>query len=269
MALIVTDQRMPGMTGVELLERARPLAPVAKQLLLTAYADTDAAIRAVNTIGLDHYLLKPWDPPAELLFPVVDDLLDDWRRQHPEVTSQVRVVGHRWSEAAHATNTFLVRNHVPYRWVDVEQEEMGAQLLAAAGVSEPGDLPLVVLPDGAALRAPSAVELATSLGLRTRAEQPLYDVCIVGGGPAGLASAVYAASEGLRTVIVEGRRRAVRPGRALPSRTTWASRGGWVTGYARAACKWCASMTRCRASTGSPAISTRCGPISSAMPSTH
>jgi len=201
-ALIVTDQRMPAITGIELLERARPLAPTAKQLLLTAYADTDAAIRAINDIGLDHYLLKPWDPPADRLYPVVDDLLDDWQRAHPDLTSEVRVVGHRWSESTHTTKTFLVRNHVPYRWVDVEQDAEGEWLLAAAGAA-PGDLPLVLLPDGTVLRTPSNVDLAASLGLRTRAEQPLYDVCIVGGGPAGLASAVYAASEGLRTVIVE------------------------------------------------------------------
>ncbi|NLG19896.1 MAG: FAD-dependent oxidoreductase [Actinomycetales bacterium] len=201
-ALIVTDQRMPAITGIELLERARPLAPTAKQLLLTAYADTDAAIRAINDIGLDHYLLKPWDPPADRLYPVVDDLLDDWQRAHPDLTSEVRVVGHRWSESTHTTKTFLVRNHVPYRWVDVEQDAEGERLLAAAGAA-PGDLPLVLLPDGTVLRTPSNVDLAASLGLRTRAEQPLYDVCIVGGGPAGLASAVYAASEGLRTVIVE------------------------------------------------------------------
>lgn len=202
MALIVTDQRMPVMAGIELLERARPLAPTAKQLLLTAYADTDAAIRAINDIGLDHYLLKPWDPPAERLYPVVDDLLGDWQRAHPDVTSGVRVVGHRWSETAHATKTFLARNHVPYRWIDVEQGEEGERLREAAGASVT-DLPLVLLPGGTVLQSPSSVELATALGLRTRAQQPLYDVCIVGGGPAGLASAVYAASEGLSTVIVE------------------------------------------------------------------
>lgn len=201
-ALIVTDQRMPVMTGIEFLERAQPQAPTAKQLLLTAYADTDAAIRAINDVGLDHYLLKPWDPPEERLYPVVDDLLEDWRRAHPSPTSDLRVVGHRWSESAHATKTFLARNHVPYRWVDIEEGEEGERLRQAAGASVE-DLPLVLVPDGATLRCPSSMELADGLGLRTRAEQPLYDVCIVGGGPAGLASAVYAASEGLQTVIVE------------------------------------------------------------------
>lgn len=201
-ALIVTDQRMPAMAGIELLERARPLAPTAKQLLLTAYADTEAAIRAINDIGLDHYLLKPWDPPQERLYPVVDDLLDDWRHAHPDHTSEVRVVGARWSGAAHRTKTFLARNHVPYRWIDIEDEAEGERLRAASGAAV-DELPLVILADGTVLRSPSSMGLASALGLRTRAEQPLYDVCIVGGGPAGLASAVYAASEGLRTVIVE------------------------------------------------------------------
>lgn len=201
-ALIVTDQRMPVMAGVDLLERARPQAPSAKQLLLTAYADTDAAIRAINDIGLDYYLLKPWDPPEERLYPVVDDLLGDWARAHPRRVPDLRVVGHRWSEPAHATKTFLARNHVPYRWIDLEVGEEGERLRQAAGASAE-ELPLVLVPDGTTLRCPSSMELADALGLRTRAEQPLYDVCIVGGGPAGLASAVYAASEGLQTVVVE------------------------------------------------------------------
>ena len=201
-ALIVTDQRMPVMAGIEFLEAARPQAPTAKQLLLTAYADTDAAIRAINDIGLDHYLLKPWDPPDERLYPVVDDLLEDWRRAHPTDTSGIRVVGHRWSERAHATKTFLARNHVPYRWIDIEDGDEGERLRAAAGAAVE-ELPLVLIPDGTVLSCPSSMELAGALGLRTRAEQPLYDVAIVGGGPAGLASAVYAASEGLSTVIVE------------------------------------------------------------------
>ncbi|WP_114907844.1 FAD-dependent oxidoreductase [Ornithinimicrobium murale] len=201
-ALIVTDQRMPVMAGIEFLEAARPQAPTAKQLLLTAYADTDAAIRAINDIGLDHYLLKPWDPPDERLYPVVDDLLEDWRRAHPTDTSGIRVVGHRWSEQAHATKTFLARNHVPYRWIDIEDGEEGERLRQAAGATVE-ELPLVLVPDGTTLSCPSSKELAGALGLRTRAEQPLYDVAIVGGGPAGLASAVYAASEGLQTVVIE------------------------------------------------------------------
>jgi thioredoxin reductase (NADPH) len=201
-AMIATDQRMPGMTGIELLERAREQAPTAKYLLLTAYADTDVAIKAINDIGLDYYLLKPWDPPEDQLFPVIDDLLGDWHHANPEHTSDVRVVGHRWSDRAHDIKTFLARNHVPYNWYDVDRDAEGQRLLDLADAAD-ADLPLVLIPDGDTLRAPSAVDLASALGLRTRAEQPLYDVCIVGGGPAGLAAAVYAASEGLSTVIVE------------------------------------------------------------------
>jgi thioredoxin reductase (NADPH) len=201
-SLIATDQRMPEMTGIELLERARAQAPGAKYLLLTAYADTDVAIRAINDIGLDYYLLKPWDPPEDHLYPVVDDLLDDWRRANPEHTSDVRVVGHRWSDRSHDIKTFLARNHVPYRWYDVDRDAEAQRLSDLAQATET-DLPLVLVPEGDTLRSPSAVDLASALGLRTRADQPLYDVCIVGGGPAGLAAAVYAASEGLSTVIVE------------------------------------------------------------------
>jgi thioredoxin reductase (NADPH) len=201
-AVIAADQRMPQMTGIELLEQARAHAPGAKLLLLTAYADTDVAIKAINDIGLDHYLLKPWDPPEERLFPVIDDLLGDWRQANPDHTSAVRVVGHRWSERSHDIKMFLARNHVPYRWYDIERDAEAQRLLGLAQAT-PADLPLVLVPDGDALRAPSTLDLAGALGLRTSAQQPLYDVCIIGGGPAGLAAAVYAASEGLSTVIVE------------------------------------------------------------------
>ena len=201
-ALIVADQRMPELTGIEVLERARTHAPGAKNLLLTAYADTDVAIRAINDIDLDYYLLKPWDPPEERLYPVLDDLLDDWRRAHPDHTSEVRLVGHRWSDRSHEIKTFLARNYVPYRWHDVESDAEGARLRDLAGATA-ADLPLVLVPDGETLRSPTAREVAHALGLRTLPDRPLYDVCIVGGGPAGLAAAVYAASEGLRTVVVE------------------------------------------------------------------
>lgn len=201
-ALIAADQRMPQMTGIELMERARPHAPGAKLLLLTAYADTDVAIRAINDIGLDHYLLKPWDPPAERLYPVVDDLLDDWRRANPDHTSDVRVIGARWSDRSHEIKTFLARNYVPYRWHDVERDAEATRLLDLAAAST-ADMPVVILPDGSVLSSPSTLDLASALGLRTVAERPLYDVCIVGGGPAGMAAAVYAASEGLSTVVVE------------------------------------------------------------------
>jgi thioredoxin reductase (NADPH) len=201
-ALIVSDQRMPEMTGIELLGESRTTAPEAKRLLLTAYADTDVAIAAINDIGLDYYLLKPWDPPADRLYPVTDDLLEDWRRAHPEVTTDVQVVGDRWSERTHELKTFLARNHVPYRWYDVERDEEGGRLFGLAG-GERADLPLVLVPDRGPLRAPSLREAAEALGLHVEAQHPLYDVCIVGGGPAGLAAGVYAASEGLSTVIVE------------------------------------------------------------------
>ncbi len=201
-ALVVADQRMPGMTGVELLAHAGTHAPGAKLLLLTAYADTAVAITAINEIGLDYYLLKPWDPPEDRLFPVLDDLLEDWRREHPEHSDDVRVVGHRWSERSHEIKTFLARNHVPYRWYDVATDAEGQRLSDLAGATL-ADLPLVLDPRGQTLRAPSTFEVAAVLGLHTTAQHALYDLCIVGGGPAGLAAAVYAASEGLSTVIVE------------------------------------------------------------------
>src|SRR4051812_46097137 len=173
-ALIASDQRMPEMTGIELLEAARPAAPNAKNLLLTAYADTDVAIRAINDIGLDYYLLKPWDPPDERLYPVVDGLLEDWAHAHPaESSSEVRVVGHRWSERSHELKSFLARNHVPYQWLDVELDPDAARLRELDG-ADSTDLPLVLLPDGPPLRAPSTLDLAQALGLRTTAGQPVY-----------------------------------------------------------------------------------------------
>jgi thioredoxin reductase (NADPH) len=201
-ALIAADQRMPQMTGIEMLEQARVHAPRAKLLLLTAYADTDVAIKAINDIGLDYYLLKPWNPPEERLYPIVDDLLGDWRQANPDHSSDVRVVGHRWSERSNDIKMFLSRNHVPYRWYDVERDGEAERLRDLAH-APPADLPLVLIPGGDTLRSPSTLDLAGALGLHTRAQQPLYDVCIVGGGPAGLAAAVYGASEGLSTVIVE------------------------------------------------------------------
>jgi thioredoxin reductase (NADPH) len=201
-ALIVSDQRMPEKTGIELLGESQTLAPEAKRLLLTAYADTDVAIAAINDIGLDYYLLKPWDPPEDRLFPVIDDLLGDWRRSHPEVTHDIQVVGDRWSDRTHELKTFLARNHVPYRWYDVERDEEGGRLFQLAGGVRT-DLPLVLVPDREPLRSPTLLEAAGALGLHVEAEQPLYDVCIVGGGPAGLAAGVYAASEGLSTIILE------------------------------------------------------------------
>jgi thioredoxin reductase (NADPH) len=199
-AAVVSDQRMPGMTGIEVLQAVRQQAPDAKLLLLTAYADTDVAIRAINDIALDYYLMKPWDPPEDRLYPVLDDLLRDWANDHPDRDSEVRVVGHRWSERTHEVKTFLTHNHVPYRWLEVDQSDEATRLLDVAGE---GELPVVALPDGSVLRYPASAELATALGLSTRATKPLYDLCVVGAGPAGLAAAVYAASEGLQVVVVE------------------------------------------------------------------
>jgi thioredoxin reductase (NADPH) len=201
-ALIASDQRMPEMTGIEFLEQARQHAPEAKLLLLTAYADTDVAIKAINDIGLDYYLLKPWDPPDEKLYPVVDGLLGDWFEAHVDDSGGVRVVGYRWSDRSYEIKTFLARNHVPYRWLDLERDDEARRLHDLAGAST-DSLPLVLIPDGETLGAPSTLELAGALGLRTSAGQPLYDLCIVGAGPAGLAAAVYGASEGLQTVMIE------------------------------------------------------------------
>ncbi len=202
-ALLVVDQRMPGMTGVELLGSTLTLLPGTKRVLLTAYADTDVAIRAINEIGLDHYLLKPWDPPEERLLPALAELLDDWRAGWIPPFDGVRLVGHRWSARAHEIKDYLARNQVPYRWVDVESDPEAARLVASAGI-DPGRDPLLVFADGSHLRAPSNVEIAGKVGLRTRAALPSYDLVIIGGGPAGLAAAVYGASEGLRTLLVEG-----------------------------------------------------------------
>ena len=201
--MIVSDQRMPTMTGIELLERAKREAPEAKLVLLTAYADTDVAIKAINDIRLDRYLMKPWDPPEDKLYPALDDLLDDWQRNHPDDRAPVRIVGHRWSERSHELKTFLARNYVPYRWLDLERDEE-AQRLHDLAHALPDDLPLVLVTDGDPLRSPTTLDVASALGLRTTADKPLYDLCIVGGGPAGLAAAVYGASEGLDVVLVEG-----------------------------------------------------------------
>jgi len=200
-ALLLVDQRMPGMSGVELLEAALEIAPDAKRALLTAYADTQAAIDAINRVSLDHYLLKPWDPPEEQLYPVVDDLLDSWRAEAPHAADCIQLVGHRWSRESHDARDFLARNQVPFQWLDVEREDEARRLLAAA--EGDGVLPLVLFPDGGSLHGPTITELAERTGVLRRAERPFYDLVIVGGGPAGLAAAVYGASEGLQTALVE------------------------------------------------------------------
>ncbi len=203
-AVLLADHRMPGMTGMEFLEQAMDLFPGARRALLTAYADTEAAIKAINDVDLDHYLLKPWDPPEEKLYPVVDSLIDSWRAAcDSQPVRCTQVVGHRWSAHSFEVRDFLARNSVPYRWFTSEEPE-GQQLLAAAGVDDTA-IPLVVTPEGERLLAPSIGELAARVGLSTTPATDFYDVVIVGGGPAGLGAAVYAASEGLRTVLVERR----------------------------------------------------------------
>ena len=201
-ALIASDQRMPQMTGVEFLERVREKAPDAKLVLLTAYADTDVAIKAINDIGLDYYLQKPWAPPEEKLYPVLDDLLGDWRANHPDDLIDLRVVGHRWSDRSHEIKTFLARNRRYYQWLELDRDDEAQRLLDLSGAAMT-ELPLVLIPDAEPLRAPTTLALADALGMRTRTEQDLYDLCVVGGGPAGLAAAVYGASEGLQTVVIE------------------------------------------------------------------
>ncbi|HIK15173.1 MAG TPA: FAD-dependent oxidoreductase [Leptolyngbyaceae cyanobacterium M33_DOE_097] len=204
-ALFLADQRMPQMGGVEFLGHAIGLYPDAKRALLTAYADTDAAIQSINIAHLDYYLLKPWDPPEERLYPVLDDLLDDWLAAFRPPFEGIRVLGHRWSPLSHQVKDFLARNQVPYQWLDVEQDHsVTTKLLECAeSINSPTELPLVLFPDGTQLSQPSSLAIAEKIGLKTRAERPFYDLAIVGGGPAGLAAAVYGASEGLDTVLIE------------------------------------------------------------------
>jgi thioredoxin reductase (NADPH) len=201
-ALLVADQRMPGMAGTEYLVEARKLVPDAKRVLLTAYADTEAAIQAINEVDLDYYLLKPWDPPEEQLYPVVEDLLTTWESGAALESGGVRVIGHRFSRDSHDLRDFLARNRVPMRWLDVERDAEARELLQIAAITD-GRLPVALLEDGTVLERPTVLELAERLGVSAAPASDHYDLAIVGGGPAGLAAAVYGASEGLRTVMVE------------------------------------------------------------------
>jgi thioredoxin reductase (NADPH) len=199
-ALLLADQRMPGMTGVELLQRSRELFPDAKRALLTAYADTEAAIRAINDAGVELYLLKPWHPPEERLYPVLDDLLETWRPPPP--AADLRLIGHRWSRPSTTLREFLTRNLVPFRWVDIEQDPEAAELLDLASL-DATRLPVLVSGEGATMVDPSPAEVAERIGLRSHAERDAYDLVVVGAGPTGLSAGLYGASEGLSTLVVE------------------------------------------------------------------
>src|SRR3954465_1403439 len=201
-ALLIADQRMPGMAGTEYLVEARKLVPDARRVLLTAYADTEAAIQAINEVDLDYYLLKPWDPPQEQLFPVIEELLSDWEAGAALEAGGVRVIGHRFSRATHDLRDFLARNRVPARWLDVERDAEARQLLKVAGADDE-HLPVALLEDGTVMEHPTVLELAERLGIASQPASDHYDLVIVGGGPAGLAAAVYGTSEGLKTIMVE------------------------------------------------------------------
>ncbi|MDJ0923624.1 MAG: FAD-dependent oxidoreductase [Acidimicrobiia bacterium] len=201
-ALFVVDQRMPGLSGTEFLLEAREMFPEAKRILLTAYADTTAAIQAINEVDLDHYLMKPWDPPEEHLYPVVDEMLDEWTANRPAPFDGIRVAGTTWSPATHDAKDFLARNRIPYRFLDIERDREARSMVEAA-CGDISAIPVVFFPDREPLVQPGRRDLAANAGLHTEAENPFYDLVIVGGGPAGLAGAVYGASEGLRVALLE------------------------------------------------------------------
>ena len=201
-ALFLVDERMPQMSGTEFLVEAIKIYPDARRVLLTAYADTDTAIAAINRIGLDHYLLKPWEPPSERLFPVLEDLLSDWFARARPAYDGIRVAGNVLSPSSFAVKDFLASNLVPYQWLDLENDATVRELLSGASGGVTRD-PIVLFPDGTMLVQPTPRELAEKVGMQTRAKQPFYDLIVVGAGPAGLAAAVYGASEGLRTILVE------------------------------------------------------------------
>lgn len=203
LAMVVSDQRMPFMLGVDVLARCREIFPIARCVLLTAYSDIKAAIKAINEAHIDHYLEKPWDPPEEHLFPAIDDLLGSWQAEYQPEVGGLRLVGYQWSPRSHDVKKFLASNLVPYRWLDVERDPEARRLLDAAGVST-NELPILLLENGTALRNPDTQQVARGLGLATAATHDLYDLIIVGAGPAGLAAAVYGASEGTRTLLLDG-----------------------------------------------------------------
>jgi thioredoxin reductase (NADPH) len=202
LAMVISDQRMPGMPGNEVLARSREIYPQARRVLLTAYSDLGAVVAAINEAHLDHYLSKPWDPPEERLFPVVDDLLADWEAESQPERTGLRLVGHQWSPRSHAIKEFLASNLVPYRWLDVERDPESRALLDAAAIT-PEELPALLFEDGVVLRDPEPRDVAARLGRSLSAALEVYDLVIAGAGPAGLAAAVYGASEGLRTLLLD------------------------------------------------------------------
>ena len=201
-ALFLSDQRMPEMQGVEFLEKAKSFYPDAKRMLLTAYSDTNAAIQAINEVQLDYYLLKPWDPPEERLYPILNDQLDEWEQSFVPDFKGIRVIGYQYSPQSHQIKDFLAGNLIPYQWLDVENSEKANELIAIHQLNG-NDLPVVIFEDGSVLRSPDLPELGNKMGMQTRASENYYDVTIIGGGPAGLAAAVYGGSEGLKTLLIE------------------------------------------------------------------
>jgi thioredoxin reductase (NADPH) len=201
-ALFISDQRMPGMDGVTFLEKAKEIYPDAKQILLTAYSDIEVAIKAINDIKLDFYLLKPWNPPEEKLYPIIDELLDDWHAGFKPLPDGIRIIGFQWSPKSHALKEFLSGNLLPYLWMDVEQHADAKKFLVSANATI-ADLPLIVLKDGEVMLDPSVKELGIKLGLKQKATEKMYDVVVIGAGPAGLAASLYGSSEGLKTLLIE------------------------------------------------------------------
>jgi thioredoxin reductase (NADPH) len=203
-ALFLVDQRMPEMSGTEFLEEAITIFPQAKRVLLTAYADTQAAIDSINSIRLDYYLMKPWHPPDERLYPVIDELLEDWKVRTHLPFDGIRIAGALWSSDSHTVKEFLTRHQIPYQWLDIDKDESSLQLVESVSQNET-KLPVVFFPDGKHLIQPDLKSLAEKVGLQTKAELPFYDLIVLGSGPAGLATAVYAGSEGLSTLVIEKR----------------------------------------------------------------